>query len=94
MNYAYEFLAMFLKFYWLTFNENLKALATLGTCWVTSYRQGVNENLRFSRSLEYTLESFIFFHEIFMVARSHQVLAADITMSALRLKVPILAIFF
>ena len=49
----------------------------------------------------YLREFFIFFHEIFMVARSHQVLAADIKslfISALvsletRLKVPILAIF-
>ena len=49
----------------------------------------------------YLREFLIFFHEIFMVARSHQVLAADIKslfISALvsletRLKVPILAIF-
>ena len=50
----------------------------------------------------YLREFSIFFHEIFMVARSHRVLAADIKsllISALvsletRIKVPILAIFW
>ena len=69
---------------------------------MTSSRQGVNENLRFSRFLEHISREFsIFFHEIFLVARSHQVLAADIKSLFLsplvsletRLKVPILEIF-
>ena len=43
--YAYDFLTLSLKFYQLTFSRIIKALAALGSCHVTSSRQGVNENL-------------------------------------------------
>ena len=46
--YAYEFLAMLLKFYWQTLEKNVKALCGLG----------VNENLRFSRFLEHISRDF------------------------------------
>ena len=45
---------------------------------MTSSRQGVNVNLQFLRFLEHISEFSIFLHEIYMVARSYQVLAADI----------------
>ena len=47
--YAYDFLDMLLEYYWLTFEKHFKALTALGTCHVTSFGQGLNENLQFSR---------------------------------------------
>ena len=38
--YVYDFLAVLLKFYWLTFKQKFMALAALGSCHVTSSRQG------------------------------------------------------
>ena len=35
-------MTLLLKFYWLTFEKNLKTLAALGRCRVTISRQGVN----------------------------------------------------
>ena len=65
-------------------------LTALGSCHVTSSRQGVND----------LKERSIFFHEIYMVASYYQVLAADIKsllISALtsletRVQVPIFVI--
>ena len=77
--YAYDFLAILLRFHWLTCTKNFKALAALGSCHLTSSRQWVNENLQFSRLLERISDSFQYFsREIFMVARSYRVLATDI----------------
>ena len=56
--YAYDFLTLLLKFYYLTFKKIFKTLAVLGSCHVTSSRQGVNENLWFSRFLEHISGSF------------------------------------
>ena len=39
----------------------LYALASLGSCHVTSSRQGVNENLQFSRFLKHVSEKFRYF---------------------------------
>ena len=84
--YAYDFLS----------------LASLRSCHVTSARQGLNDCLAIFEDFRAYLKEFsIFSHEIYMVARSYQILAADIKsllISALvsletRLKVPILAIF-
>ena len=41
--------------------EKFKPLATLGSCHVTTSRQGVNKNLRFFRFLEHISESFQYF---------------------------------
>ena len=68
---------------------------------MTSSRQGVDENLRFSKFLEPISEFSIFFHEIFMVARSDRILATHINSLLIcalvgletRLKVSILTIF-
>ena len=51
--FANDFLPMSLKFYWLTFKNNFKALVFLGSCHVTSSWQEVNENLQFSRFLKH-----------------------------------------
>ena len=40
--YAHDFLAMSLKFYVLTFQKNVKAMAALGSCQKTSSQQMVN----------------------------------------------------
>ena len=88
-----------LKFYKL---NTFKALAGPGSYHVTPSQQGGNRKfVIFEVFRAYLREFSIFFHEIFMIARSHQVLAADIkslyisTLVSLetRLKVPILAIF-
>ena len=76
-------------------------LAALGSCHVTSSRQGVIENFQFSRFLEHISEFSKFFREIYMLARSYRALAENINnllISALvsveaRIKVPIFAIF-
>ena len=59
--YAYDFLTLLLKFYYLTFKKNFKALAALESCHVTFFRQKANENLQFSRFLEHISESFLYF---------------------------------
>ena len=96
--YAYDFLTFLLKVYYLTFKtsgprELSRDLFSTGGKW---------KFVIFEVFRAYLREFLIFFHEIFMVARSHQLLAADIKslfISALvsletRLKVPTLAIFW
>ena len=68
--YAYDVLTILLKFYWLTFEKNLKALTALGSCHVSSSRQGVNKTAIFEVFRAYLREFSISFHEIFMVIRS------------------------
>ena len=43
--YAYDLLAMLLKFYWLPFEKKFKSVAAIGSCHVTSSEQGVNKIL-------------------------------------------------
>ena len=63
------------------------ALAALGSCHVTSSRQGVNENLQFSRFVGHIYREFsIFFHVIYLVGRPYRVLAANI--KKLRISAP------
>ena len=57
--YAYDILAMILKFYWLTVKS--KALDPLGSCQVTFCRQWVNESLLFARFSEHISETFQYF---------------------------------
>ena len=46
---------------------------------MTFSRQGVNKNFQFSEVFRAYLREFsIFFHEIYMIARSYQALTADI----------------
>ena len=101
--YAYDFFPMLTKLYWLPFKKTFKALASLESCQLSRdlFLSGVDEKVQFSRFLEHILEFSIFFHEIYMVERSYQVLALDIKSLLLsapvsletRLKVPILDIF-
>ena len=55
------------------------ALAALESCHMNSSRQEVNGNFANFEVFRAFLRDFsIYFHEMFMVARSHRVLAADI----------------
>ena len=58
--YAYDFVYVN-KILLANFLKKFMALAALGSCHVTSSRQGVNENLQFSRFLEHISESFQYF---------------------------------
>ena len=81
------------------FQKKSKALAAIGSCHVTSSRQGAFAIFEVLRA--YLKEFSIFFREICMIARSYQALAADIKSLVIsilvsletRLKVLILAIF-
>ena len=46
--HAYTFLSMFIEFFWLTSKKRFMALAALGSCHVTSSRQGLIKLWRFS----------------------------------------------
>ena len=99
--YAYDSLTLYIKLHWLTF-ENIQGsggpIELSGDLFLTRSKR----KLVFVFFRVYFREFSIFFHEIFIVARSYRVLAADIKsllISALvsletRLKVPILALFW
>ena len=99
--YTYDFLLMLLKFYWLTFKKSQSSNLPRELSRDLFSTEGKRKFAIFEVFRAYLREFSIFFHEIYMVARSYQVLAADIKsllISALvsletRLKVPILAIF-
>ena len=99
--YAYDFLAMLLKHFWLTFRKICKALASLGSCHVTSFQQGLNKNLQFLRFLQHISNSFQYFSWKlwykdlinFLQQRSKVCLSTLASLEAW-LKAPILAIFW
>ena len=94
--YVYDFLAVLLKLYWLTFISSCPRELSRDLFSIGGKRKfSICEVFR-----AYFRDFSIFFHEIFMVAGSHRVLASDIKrllVNALlsietRLKVPILVI--
>ena len=99
--YAYDFLTLLLKFYYLVF---IKIQGSSGSRELSRdlfSTGGKRKFVIFEVFRAYLREFSIFFHEIFMVARYHRVLAADIKSLLVSdlvsletgLKVPILAIF-
>ena len=100
--YAYDFLPMLLKFYWITFK---KIHGSSGPREPSRDLFSTGGKLKFAifEVFRASLKEFsIFFHEIYMVARSYRVLATDITSLLIRalvsletrLKIPILTIFW
>ena len=63
---VYDFLAILLKLYWLSFEKHFEALAAHGSCNMTSSRQRLNKNLRFSEVFRACLKFVpdIHFHEM------------------------------
>ena len=76
--YAYDFLAMYLQFYWLTFKKILGCSCSRElSC--DLFSTGCKRKFAIFEDFRGYLRKFsIFFHEIVMVARSYQVLATHI----------------
>ena len=102
ISYAFDFLTLLLKFYWLTFKKSQGSSSPRELSRDLFSTGGKRKFSIFEVFRAYLKEFSIFFHEIYLVAKSYRALTEDIKsliISAVvsletRLKVPIFSLYF